>query len=611
MRDDLLFYYERELSFLRHTGAEFAQRYPKVAGRLQLEAGKCEDPHVERLLEAFAFLAARVHLKIDDEFPEVVESLFSVLYPHYVRPVPSMSVVQFHLDPDQGKLTTGLRIPVESCLYSAPINGMPCKFRTCFDTTLWPVRVQAAEWKSADRLRPAVPAMNSVAALRLELHCFQDVTFEKLDIESLRFFLLGDPSVTHTLIELLANNCIQILARDLSAPARKAIQLPPHSIRQAGFEMDEGMTPFPRRSFWPYRLLQEYFTFPEKFLFLDVCHLDRVAAAGFGQQVELIFLISDFERSDRRQTIELGLTEKTFALGCAPVVNLFEKVAEPILVEQKRFEYRVVPDARREQAHDIFSIDRVTGVTAGSSETTDYEPFYAWRHSRTAAAKAFWHSSRRASAWRSDGGSDVYITFADLTGNRVTPDRDTVTLRLTCSNRDLPARLPWGNADGDFQLESGGPLSKIVAVVKPTDSIAPPLRGSLQWRLVSQMSLNYLSLVNEGVDAFREILRLNNSGNSVSASRQIDGILSITSKPHFTRLLSPNGVSFARGTRVEIEVDEEQFAGSGVYTFCSVLDVFLALYTSINSFSQLVARTRQRKGVLKQWAPRSGNKIVV
>ncbi|MBV8070535.1 MAG: type VI secretion system baseplate subunit TssF, partial [Acidobacteriaceae bacterium] len=221
MRDDLLFYYERELSFLRHTGAEFAQRYPKVAGRLQLEAGKCEDPHVERLLEAFAFLAARVHLKIDDEFPEVVESLFSVLYPHYVRPVPSMSVVQFHLDPDQGKLTTGLRIPVESCLYSAPINGMPCKFRTCFDTTLWPVRVQAAEWKSADRLRPAVPAMNSVAALRLELHCFQDVTFEKLDIESLRFFLLGDPSVTHTLIELLANNCIQILARDLSAPARK------------------------------------------------------------------------------------------------------------------------------------------------------------------------------------------------------------------------------------------------------------------------------------------------------------------------------------------------------------------------------------------------------
>jgi len=610
LRDDLLFYYERELTFLRHTGAEFAQRYPKVASRLQLEAGKCDDPHVERLLEAFAFLAARVHLKIDDEFPEVVESLFSVLYPHYIRPVPSMSVVQFHLDPDQGKLTTGLQIPRNSCLYSAPVNGMPCKFRTCFDTTIWPIRVEAAEWKSADRLRPALPAMNSVAALRLELHCFQDVSFDKLDLKSLRCFLLGDPSVTHTLIELLANNCIQVVARDLSAPTKKVVTLPPDSIRQVGFNVDEGMTPFPRRSFWPYRLLQEYFTFPEKFLFVDIAGLERLAAAGFGQKTEVIFLISDFERNDRRQAIELGLTEKTFALGCAPVVNLFEQIAEPILVEQKRFEYRIVPDARREQAYDVFSIDQVTGVTAGSTETTDYQPFYAWRHSQTSGSRAFWHASRRPSTWRSDKGSDTYITFVDLTGKKVSPERDTVTLRLTCSNRDLPSRLPWGGVEGDFQLEGGGPISRISTVVKPTEAIAPPARGSLLWRLVSQMSLNHLSLVGEGVDAFREILRLNNLGDSVSGGRQIDGILSMESRPHFTRLISGNGVSFARGTRVEIELDEEQFVGSGVYTFCAVLDVFLALYTSVNTFTQVVARTRQRKGVLKQWLPRSGNKIV-
>lgn len=610
MRDDLLFYYERELSFLRHTGAEFAQRYPKIAGRLQLEAGKCEDPHVERMLEAFAFLAARVHLKIDDEFPEVVESLFSILYPHYIRPIPSMSVVQFHLDPDQGKLTAGWRIAQGSGMYTAPVNGAPCKFHTCFDTTIWPVRIGAAQWKSSDTLRPPLPASNSIGVLRLELNCHQDVSFSKLDLKTLRLFLLGDGSLTHTLIELLTNNCIQIVARDLSAPSKKVVTLPPDAVRQVGFAADEGMLPFPQRSFWAYRLLQEYFTFPEKFLFLDLSGFEQLAASEFGNQAEILFFISDFERNDRRQTIEAGLTESTFRLGCSPVVNLFPQTAEPILLDQQRFEYRIVPDARREQAFDVFSVEAVTGGTTGSSEIVDYEPFYSFRHSRASGSNAFWHISRRLSPWRSDKGSDVYITFSDLTGRKVVPNEDTVTLRLLCSNRDLPSRLPFGNPQGDFHLQGGGPISKIVSLLKPTEAILPPARASLLWRLVSQLSLNYLSIVGGGVDSFREILKLNNFSESLAGNRQIEGVISVESQPHFTRLLSEQGVSFARGTRVELELDEDKFVGAGVYTFGAVLEVFLALYTSVNSFSQLVLRTRQRKGVIKQWPARSGRKIL-
>jgi type VI secretion system protein ImpG len=609
VRDELLSYYERELDFLRQTGAEFARRYPKVAGRLQLEADKCEDPHVERLLESFAFLAARVHLKIDDESPEIVEALFSILYPHYIRPVPSMSIVQFHLDPEQGKLTTGLNVPRGSFLYTAPVNGMPCKFRTCFDTTLWPLRVQAAEWKSADRLRPPVPAMGSVAAIRLELHCFPDVALNKLDLDTLRFFLTG--GAAHSLIELLSNNCIQIVARDLSSPAKKVVHLSPENVCQSGLSETESLIPFPRRSFWGYRLLQEYFSFPEKFLFLDLSGFRQLATADFGEKIELIFLISDFERSERRQMLEMGLSEKTFALGCGPIVNLFEQIAEPVLIEQKRYEYRIVPDARREQALDIFSVDKVTGVMGASGEIIDYEPFYSYRHSRGNGQEAFYHVSRRPSAWRTDKGSDVYISFVDLTGQKISPGRDSITVRLTCSNRDMPSRLPFGNTDGDFQLEGGGPINRIVSLVKPTEALQPPARASMLWRLASQMSLNYLSLVGEGVEAFREILRLHNFGESVSAERQIDGILSIASRPHFTRLVSEHGVSFVRGTQVEIEFDEEQFVGAGVYTFCAMLDVFLGLYTSVNSFSQLVTRTRQRKGVMKRWPPRSGRKILI
>ncbi|MGO9258642.1 MAG: type VI secretion system baseplate subunit TssF [Bryobacteraceae bacterium] len=611
MRDELLFHYSQELTYLRYLAAEFAAKYPKVASRLLLEAGKCEDPHVERILEGFAFLAARIYLKIDDEFPEIVESLLSILYPYYLRPIPSASVVEFHLDPEQGKVMSGLPIPKGSLLYSAPVMGTPCKFQTCYDTTLWPLEVKAADWRSADRLQPPAPSSGAAAVIRLEIHCFPDVRFSKLDLKTLRLFLRGDGTVVNGLIELLCNNCIQVMARDLAAPAKKTVVFPTGSLRQIGFKADEGLLPFPRRSFWGYRLLEEYFAFPEKFCFLDLSGFENLAAADFGDKIELLFFLSDFERSDRRQTLELGVTRSTFRLSCAPVVNLFEQVAEPILMEQKRFEYRIVSDARREESLDIFSIDSVVGVMSGASETFPYEPFYSHRHSANAATQTFWHSTRKLSSWRTNKASDVYITFVDLTGSTKTPDKDTVTIRLTCSNGELPSRLPFGHEEGDFQLGSGGPITRIVALTKPTEALQPPSQHGLLWRLVSKLSLNYLSLVSEGADAFREILRLHNFTGSKSAEKQIDGILNLRSEPHFARLTSAYGVSFARGTRVELELDEEQFAGTGAYTFAAVIDVFLGLYTSMNSFSQLVVRTRQRKKVLKQWPPRAGQKILM
>jgi type VI secretion system protein ImpG len=267
MRDDLLEYYENELTFLRQLGKEFAEKHPKIASRLQLDVNRCEDPHVERLLEGFALLAARVHLKIDDEFPQITEGLLNVLYPHFLRPIPSMTVAQFRLDPEQGKLTTGLNIPRESILYSRPVDGVPCKFRTCYDVTLWPLEVAEARWVTPDKLNPPLRAPEAVAALRVELRCFPDVSFEKLQMHSLPFHLNGEGDVVHTLYELLASNCKQIVVRDPDNPKRPAHTLTAKSLRPMGFTDEESVLPYPRRSFEGYRLLQEYFAFPEKFLF--------------------------------------------------------------------------------------------------------------------------------------------------------------------------------------------------------------------------------------------------------------------------------------------------------------------------------------------------------
>ena len=617
MRDDLLHYYERELSFLRRMGAEFAERYPKVAGRLQLEPNKCEDPHVERLLEAFAFLAARVHLKVDDDFPEIIESLLGVVYPHYVRPLPSMSLVEFHVDPDQGKLTTGVRIPRDTELYSRPVGGVACRFRTCYDTTLWPITVGAAQWTTPDRLGVRTDA---VAALRVELRCLPDVTFRSLDLSSLRFHLQGESSITFALHEVLLNSCSGVIVRELAATGAAgsarppaALTLRPDVVRQVGFAADEGMLPYPRRSFLGYRLLQEYFAFPEKFLFLDVGGFDRVREAGFGERVELIFLIAPFERAERRAVLEAGVSERTLRLGCAPIVNLFPQTSEPVLVTQKRHEYEVVPDARRRHTTEVFSVDQVVGVRPGSSDPLHFEPLYSHRHASEAprGERIFWHANRRPSGWRVDGGTDLYLAFADLSGRTVRPTTDVVTARLTCFNGTLPGRLPFGSESSDFDMEGGGPVRRIVALVKPTPVVEPPLGRPLLWRLVSQLSLNYLSLVDEGVDALREILTLHNFSGAPAGERQILGLLGVRSEPGFARVASDHGISFARGRRVEVELDEEHFAGGSAFLFASVLDRFLGLYVSMNSFSSLVARSRQRNRPLAQWSPRSGWKTLL
>jgi len=281
MREDLLVYYERELTFLRQMGAEFARKYPKIAARLLLEPDRVEDPHVERIVEAFAFLAARVHLKIDDEFPEITDALLNIVYPHYLRPIPSMSVVEFHLDPEQGKLTSGLKIPRHALLYSRPFQGAPCKFRTAYETTIWPVSVAAAQWKTPERLDPPLKAPDAAAVFRIELQCLPDVSFEQLELSRLRFYLDGESNLVHSLYELLLNNCTRILIRDPDPNSRVTpVTLEAAAIRPVGFGEDESVLPYPRRSFVGYRILQEYFTFPEKFFFLELTGPATDAGSG-------------------------------------------------------------------------------------------------------------------------------------------------------------------------------------------------------------------------------------------------------------------------------------------------------------------------------------------
>jgi type VI secretion system protein ImpG len=613
MRDELLLYYERELDYLRKSAAQFAEKHPKVASRLVLEPTKCEDPHVERLLEAFAFLTARVHMKIEDEFPEITEALLSVVYPQLVRPIPSMSVVEFQLDPEKGKLTGAMKIERNSPLFSKPINGVPCTFRTCYDTVLWPITVAAAELSAPSRLKPAVRTNDSSYAIRLELRCAKDVAFPAMNLDQLRFYLDGESGLVNILYELLFSRVNGIVIRDLTPGSRLApITLPVSSLSAVGFGPHDGMVPYSSASFAGHRLLMEYFAFPEKFFFIDLAGLEAIGEAGFKDAVEVIFLISDVQGDGRVQRLELELSKKSFRLGCTPVVNLFSQLAEPIQLNQRKYEYPVVPDVRRPYSMEIFSIDEVSAINSANQKITSYEPFYSLRHgTRKEDRPCFWLARRRPSTRPNDDGTEVSLSLVDLSTATVEPDATSLSVRTTCTNRDLPSRLPFGNQDSDFEMEGAVAMRRIVALRKPTVPVRPNLGKSAMWRLVSHLSLNYLSLVDEGKSSLQEILRLYDVGRTAYSQNVIQSINHIHSKPHFTRLISEQGVSFARGTRIEMEIDEDQFTGGGAFLFAAVLERYFGLSASLNSFTQLSVTTPQRKEALYEWQPRSGRKILI
>ena len=278
-----------------------------------------------------------------------------------------------------------------------------------------------------------------------------------------------------------------------------------------------------------------------------------------------------------------------------------------MLLSQRKYEYPIVPDVRRPNAVEVFSVDEVAILNPQTRETIYFEPFYSFRHGRE-KQEAFWLAKRRPSSRPHDEGTEVDISLCDLSQRPLFPDSDALSLRLTCTNRDLPSRLPFGNEDGDFELEANASLKRIVALHKPTSPIRPPMGKSVMWRLISQLSLNHLSLVEGGGRyALQQILQLYNFTDSMVARKIIDGLIDVQSERHFARVISDSAeISFARGARVKMTLDEEQFVGNGVYLFAAVMEYFLALYCTMNSFSQLVVSTKQRKEILREWPPSSG-----
>ncbi|HET6574489.1 MAG TPA: type VI secretion system baseplate subunit TssF, partial [Fimbriiglobus sp.] len=476
-------YYERELIAIRQLAQEFARQYPAAAQRLMLESNQSTDPHVERLIEAFALLAGRVHHKLDDEFPELTDGLLNVLYPHYLAPVPSCLVAQFVADPTRTPLTDGFAIPKHTEVLTPPVHNLRCRYRTAYPVTLWPVavagaRLQGPPWQGLRLPQGFRMPDGTAAVLRLQLECQAGAKFADLSLDALRFHLLGENQVVAELYELLLNHAMQVSLVPADKPDAPRLDLPAsQALAPVGFEPDEGLLPYPPQSFPGYRLLTEFFAFPAKFWFVDLLGLGRVGRAGFGRRLDVLVCL-------RRTSpnLEKAVEAATFRLGCAPAVNLFEQTAEPIPVTQARYEYRVVPQADQPQGLEVYSVDEVTGVDPeGGPEPVAYRPFFAITHPAGRGREAYWYASRRPATRTkdlgtkddTDRGTEVYLNLVDRGWDPLMPATTTLVVRTTCTNRELAAPLQRAGDQLALELKLAAPVSEVRCVRTPTLPLRP------------------------------------------------------------------------------------------------------------------------------------------
>ncbi|MDP5208191.1 type VI secretion system baseplate subunit TssF [Microbulbifer sp. 2205BS26-8] len=609
MSERLIDLYERELAFIQQTAAEFARMHPAAAARLQLDTETVDDPLVGRLLSGFAYMNARVQQKLSDDFPELTDAMLETLYPHYLRPIPSCAIVQFEPDADLDAITP---VAARTLLESEPFQGQACRFTTCY-----PVEISPFQPTSASLMpRPFIaPGCNDVqganAVLKLTLKTLSpDLSFAEMQPQCLRFFLRGQPAHVYSLYDLLLTKCIKLVVAHSETDSKPTF-LSPEDIGQVGLDKDQGLLPYPDTAFIGYRLLTEYFAFPEKFLFLDIKNIRRAINESYKDSLTLYFYLSE-----THEELEKQLVPGMFVLGCTPVVNLFTQSADPVPLTHMQYQYQIVPDARRSDGLEIYSIDEVT-ATDGKGETTKFRPFYGIKHSQHHSEQsAFWFSRRREvieGEHRNESASEVDISLVDLEFNPHRISDQTLDVKLTCCNRNLARKLPSGNAQPYLEVVDGDlPASRISCVVAPSATLRPPRRERGYWRLISHLNLNHLSICGtQGCDALKEIFRLYDFRDSASIRNLIESLLTLNTKPITAPIQIDQSIVLCRGTEVDIELDSMMLTGTSPLLFASIIERFLGLYCSINSFTKLTARMSGRDGELKRWPPRAGEKALL
>lgn len=617
----MLRYYNEELRHLRTTAGDFAREFPKIAGRLSLDEFTCSDPYVERLLEGFAFLAARVQLKLDAEFPQFTQAILETVYPHYLSPTPSMGVVEFAFDTARSGISNGFGIERGTVLRSVigTDERTACEYRTGHPVMLWPIQIAQADYIARDLrlLKPPPSAAAARAGIRIRLEIPADMDFSSLDLDALTFFIRGSEAFPMKIYEQIFAHGKNLLVQPVESPFAWQHVLPSANIEPVGFMDDEALLPVVARSFRGYRLLQEYFAFPQRFLFFRISGLQPCIKQCQGHLMDLVILLDQEDL-----TLEKRIDADNFALHCTPVINLFPKRADIIHLSDKFTEFHVVPSRTRPMDYEVYQVTGVTGYGVRADEKQSFSPFYsAGDVAENSGSGAYFTvnrtprmmSSREKQRGRrsSYGGSEVFLSIVDSAAAPYRSDLRQLAVETLCTNRDLPIQMGVGRGKTDFHLDIASPVTSIRCLVGPTAPRPSRAEGETSWRIINHLSLNYLSLVEgrdrKGSAAIRDLFRLYCDARGTQSEKIVEGLIEVNSRPVMRRISEQGRIAFVRGIEVTLEFDEAAFEGTGVFLLGAVMNIFLSKYVSINSFTETVITTRNR-GEIMRWPANPGTR---
>jgi len=620
----LLRLYEAELAYIRDMGAEFATAFPKIAARLSLGSFEVSDPYVERLLEGFAFLTARIQLKMEAEYPTFTQSLLQMVYPHYLAPTPAMAVVQFRPDVGLRGLPKGVQLPAGTELTSllGTEDQTRCEFRTAHAVHLLPIEIAEAEYIASAAAVAALglPEQQGVkAAIRLRLRATGEAPFNKIALERLALFLSGQAGAATRLYGQLVADVVSLYVRPSQRPVPWQHRLPPSVIQARGLEPEEALLPPMPTYFDGYRLLQEYYAMPERLLFVDIAGLDRSVIQCTGKEIEIILLLARSE-----PVLATSFAADQLSLFCSPAINLFRKRSDRVAISEREAEYHIVPDRTRPLDYEVFSVTRVEGFSADGSAAQPFLPFYAANDlSRNPENHAYYTLQRRPRAMsaraRQRGprsnylGHECYIALVDAEAAPFGSNLRELGLDLYCTNRDLAFSMPIGKQHTDLNLAVSAPVSSIRCLIGPTQPRPCRGDGEYAWRFLSHLGLNYLTLTDtdtlHGAAALRELLSLYVPSPGSVAARQLEGLTSVSSHPIVRRIPGAGPVAVGRGLEIGLTIDETPFGGAGAILLGAVLARFFGKYVSINAFTETVLRTPER-GEVMRWPMQVGRRPV-
>ena len=613
--DELFAKYEQELVTFRALCREYAQRYPKVAAQLQLGGDTCDDPHVERLIQSVALLSARIAKRLDDSYPEFTEALLNLLFPHYLRPFPSCTIAQL-IGAAGAHGQPGCATPRGTLLESAPVDGVPCTFKTVYDVGPAAIMLSGASFETLIHAPVATRLPDDVtASLTLTFEAAQPGQLLTPEMGGvMRVYADGDSSFCAALRDaLFVHTRAAYVQLSEDGPWHRLAAIP---ITPAGFASDDGLIPFDARSHAAYRVLAEYFAFPEKFNFFDIDLAALLARTrGDQPQITLRLAIAGIASDGDKARMLAGLSKRHLLQGCTPIVNLFRQPGVPITYDQLSADYTLLAHGSSPQAYEVYSVDKVQMVRQRGREAdiTEFRPFYSLRHGDEGGLEPgrYWLMRHDEAIALCSPGHEKSITLVNADCDPREVERNTLSIDLTCTNRDLPCALKIGAPEGDLFMPGSTNSAVIRLLRRPTRPARLANGPAMQWRLISHLALNHHSLALEGAQGLREMLTLYDLAPSPVTRRQIGGIVGLAQSETSAWIKHKRGSSLVYGTEIRLTLDENAYAGAGIYLLVQVLDQFFALYVHQNSFVELIILSQQSGKELVRCKPRSGSMKLV